>query len=146
MFMGDTGSQFLGLFLGATSIQYIWNFEPTVGVIFSGKSIYLTLIVFAIPIVDTTVVFVNRIRRGQSPFVGGKDHTSHNLSYLGLTDSQVGLTYTGISIASLALIAYATLGVDNWTNWHGMIYGLYFLLLLTSFFYITYYNRKKSHD
>ena len=146
MFMGDTGSQFLGLFLGATSIQYIWNFEPAVGALFSGKSIYLTLLVFALPIVDTTVVFVNRIRRGQSPFVGGKDHTSHNLSYLGLSDSQVGWTYIGISITSLVFIAYATLLVDNWTNWHGMIYGLYFLLLLISFFYITYYNRKKSHD
>jgi len=146
MFMGDTGSQFLGVFLGALSMQYLWNYEPNLPGAIETRSIFIVLITFSLPIIDTTVVFVNRISRGQSPFVGGKDHTSHNLSYLGMKDSQVGFAYIGISLIGFLMVNYAMFYVDNWTFFHGMIYGLYFILLLTAFFYLTVHNRKQLND
>ncbi len=50
------------------------------------------------PVMDTLTVFIHRLRRGQSPFVGGKDHTTHHLAYLGLSDRQVFYALAGLTI------------------------------------------------
>src|SRR5690606_3612562 len=89
IFMGDTGSQFLGIFLAATSIIYLWNFKPINGIENTFQQILMVALAFIIPLVDTITVSINRPLRGQSPFVGGKDHTTHHLSYLGISDSGV---------------------------------------------------------
>jgi UDP-GlcNAc:undecaprenyl-phosphate GlcNAc-1-phosphate transferase len=42
--------------------------------------------VLAVPIFDTSLVFVSRLRRGKNPLTTpGKDHISHRLTALGLT-------------------------------------------------------------
>ncbi len=100
MFMGDTGSQFLGLFLAIAGIHFVWN----IPVSFNEHSLLfkfgLVFLVFLIPITDTTAVTINRIRKGSSPFVGGKDHTTHHLSYLGLSDSKVALILISVNVIS----------------------------------------------
>jgi hypothetical protein len=47
-------------------------------------SVVIPLLVLAYPIFDTTLVVVLRLRSGRSPFVGGRDHSSHRLVRLGL--------------------------------------------------------------
>ena len=75
MYMGDTGSQYLGVLLAALSIKYLWN--PVTTDEFSiSRQFLIPLISFIIPIVDTTTVVVKRISKGKSPFIGGKDHTT----------------------------------------------------------------------
>ncbi|MCG8575560.1 MAG: undecaprenyl/decaprenyl-phosphate alpha-N-acetylglucosaminyl 1-phosphate transferase [Flavobacteriales bacterium] len=105
MFMGDTGSQFLGFFLAFFSIRYLWN--NGVGAESDSYSILsnltLVLITFCIPIIDTTYVVIKRIRRGQSPMIGGRDHTTHTLSYKGMSDSQVAYTFVLLGIVSCLL-------------------------------------------
>jgi UDP-GlcNAc:undecaprenyl-phosphate GlcNAc-1-phosphate transferase len=105
MFMGDTGSMFLGLFLAYYSIKFLWNMGHESGEYSIFSNLTLVLIAFATPIIDTTFVTIRRIRRGQSPMIGGKDHTTHTLSYRGLTDKQVGLVYVVFGIVS-SLLAY----------------------------------------
>jgi UDP-GlcNAc:undecaprenyl-phosphate GlcNAc-1-phosphate transferase len=105
MFMGDTGSMFLGLFLAYYSIKFLWNMGYESGEYSIFSNLTLVLIAFATPIIDTTFVTIRRIRRGQSPMIGGKDHTTHTLSYRGLTDKQVGLVYVVFGIVS-SLLAY----------------------------------------
>lgn len=146
MYMGDTGSQFLGLFLAAIGIQFLWNLEPYDSTLLNYRPLFLVLVTFALPIIDTTVVFVNRIRRGQSPFIGGKDHTSHNLSYLGFNDRQVAMIYIVISTIGLIFVIFGTSFVDKWSVIHSMIYGFYFFLLLITFFSITAYNKKRPNE
>lgn len=106
MYMGDSGSQFLGLVISAFGIEVCWNnsYDPLqtgVGL----ENICLVLLVFLLPITDTTTVFVNRILRGSSPFVGGKDHTTHHLFFKGLTEKRVAILYFFISTIG-CLIAY----------------------------------------
>lgn len=108
MFMGDTGSQFLGAFLGVLGIDYCWNsFSLVNNNWFSINPIFLgflsVALVFILPITDTITVSVNRIRRGQSPFVGGKDHTTHHLFFRGLTEKRIGILYFGIGLVGLSL-------------------------------------------
>jgi UDP-GlcNAc:undecaprenyl-phosphate GlcNAc-1-phosphate transferase len=103
MFMGDTGSQFIGMFLAYFSIKYLWNNELLTENYTLFSNLTLVLTVFAVPIVDTTVVSVNRILRGQSPMVGGRDHTTHHLVYKGLTERQVAFTFMALGMISVMI-------------------------------------------
>ena len=143
MFMGDTGSQFIGVFLAIISIKYMWNGTSYAGESNQYQQIATVIMAFILPIIDTTCVVINRLARKQSPFVGGKDHTTHHLSYLGLNDSRVGFVYLGISALSLIICFASFRYIENW-NWiHTSIFGFYFVVLFGILFYITQQNKGK---
>jgi UDP-GlcNAc:undecaprenyl-phosphate GlcNAc-1-phosphate transferase len=137
IYMGDTGSQFLGVLLGAIAITCFWN-TPFDGNMYHSqtKQVILTVIVFIVPIVDTTTVTINRLLRGQSPFVGGKDHTTHHLSYAGFSDRQVALIMGIISMFS-CLITVWVLSIDSWTFFQAALLTIYFLIIFGLLFYIS---------
>jgi len=146
MYMGDTGSQFLGILLAAIGIKYCWNATSIDGDINTSRQLVTVLLVFLLPIVDTTIVVINRLTRGQSPFVGGKDHTTHNLSYLGLSDSQVAFVFTGIAIISGLLVYYIFRFVKEWSHMHTIGFFAYFLVLFLTMFFITKHNKKSNKE
>jgi UDP-GlcNAc:undecaprenyl-phosphate GlcNAc-1-phosphate transferase len=78
IFMGDAGSLFIGFTLACIAALGSWR-SPT-----TPTSIVIPLLVLAYPIFDITLVVILRLRRGQSPVVGGRDHSSHRLVNLGL--------------------------------------------------------------
>lgn len=78
IFMGDAGSLFIGFTLACLAALGSWR-SPTVP-----TSVIIPLLVLAYPIFDTTLVVILRLRRGQSPVIGGRDHSSHRLVNLGL--------------------------------------------------------------
>lgn len=87
IFMGDTGSLFLGFLLAALGIKL--RFPSNVPWI----TWLVPVCVLAVPIFDTTLVFVSRLRRGRNPLTTpGKDHLSHRLVALGLTRREAVLT------------------------------------------------------
>jgi UDP-GlcNAc:undecaprenyl-phosphate GlcNAc-1-phosphate transferase len=135
MYMGDTGSQFLGVFLAAIGIRYLWNAEPPTGDLISAKNLFLPIIVFIMPIIDTTSVVINRLGRGQSPFVGGKDHTTHALAYLGLSDSQVALVFWVLTLISLILVIIMEKFLGDWRHSYTFLFAGYFLSMFGIFFY-----------
>lgn len=104
LYMGDTGSQFLGVFLSALSIKYVWNIPHTHMPHYT--SLLLVILVFLLPIIDTTAVTINRLLKGSSPFVGGRDHTTHHLFFSGFSERKVFLIFTGISLLSCILVGY----------------------------------------
>lgn len=138
MFMGDTGSQFLGVFLAYIGIVYFWNDAYKTGPVIASKQIIIAVLAFALPIIDTTVVVVKRLSKGQSPFVGGKDHTTHSLAFLGLSDRSVAAVFIILSFVSLCLIYLIQAYVIIWTHYFTVIFILYFLILLSFFFYISW--------
>lgn len=142
MYMGDSGSQFLGILLALIGIRYFWNSTFLDGSVSQWQQIFTLLIAFLLPIVDTTIVSINRIGRGQSPFVGGKDHTTHNLSYLGMSDSQVALTFAGISFANLLLCYILFRFVDVWNSYIAITCAVYALTIFAAFFILC---RKQKH-
>ncbi len=93
MFMGDTGSQFLGIFLAYFSIKLFWNNGITENDYSIFSNLTLVLAAFSVPLIDTTFVMIRRIRNGQSPMIGGKDHTTHTLVYKGLKERQVAFVF-----------------------------------------------------
>ena len=148
MYMGDTGSQFLGILLAVVGIKYCWNATSLEGAISLSRQLITVLLIFLLPIIDTSVVVINRIGRGQSPFVGGKDHTTHNLSYLGLSDSQVAFVFSGLSILSGFFVYYLFRFVETWNHIYTLIFGGYCLLIFFIMMYITRYNknRRKTNE
>ena len=87
IFMGDTGSMFLCFLLAALGIKL--RFPSNVPWI----TWLVPVCVLALPIFDTTLVFVSRLRRGKNPLTTpGKDHLSHRLVALGLTRREAVLT------------------------------------------------------
>lgn len=141
MYMGDTGSQFLGVFLAFVGIRFFWNTPSPLGTWEPERQASAAVIVFLLPIIDTTVVSINRIRRGHSPFVGGRDHTTHHLGYMGLSDGQVALTFIGISLLNVFLTFVMFRFITEWRNLHTVIFVSYALIVFTSFFILTLRTR-----
>jgi len=85
IYMGDTGSLFLGFLLAVLAIQLR----------FPENSNFVTwmvpVLVLGLPIFDMTLVIFSRIRRGVSPNTAGKDHISHRLVHLGFTQREAVL-------------------------------------------------------
>jgi UDP-GlcNAc:undecaprenyl-phosphate/decaprenyl-phosphate GlcNAc-1-phosphate transferase len=109
LFMGDAGSQFIGLFVAFFAIDNLWNIPFNLELP-SWLGALLALVAFTPAAVDTLTVVINRLRRGQSPMVGGKDHTTHHLVYSGLNDRQVWYVFLGIGfVATLLVIAMVNL-------------------------------------
>lgn len=107
MFMGDTGSQFLGVFLGSFSIHFCWNIYPK-NLIETQDHVYhfvIVALVFLLPLTDTITVVINRLMAGRSPFIGGKDHTTHHLFFKGISEKKISILYLVLSFVGM-LIAY----------------------------------------
>ena len=137
------GKRDFGVFLAIISIKYMWNGTSYSGETNQYQQVATVVMAFILPIIDTTCVVINRIARKQSPFVGGKDHTTHHLSYLGLNDGRVGFVYLAISALSLIICFASFRYIENW-NWiQTLIFGLYFLFLFVIMFYITQQNKGK---
>jgi UDP-GlcNAc:undecaprenyl-phosphate/decaprenyl-phosphate GlcNAc-1-phosphate transferase len=97
LFMGDMGALPIGFGLAALAL----GLRPRVG---PPLSIVVPVIALAVPIFDTTLIVIARIRAGQSPAIGGTDHTSHRLLAKGLTARQAA---AALWAAQLVLGAFA---------------------------------------
>ena len=91
IYMGDAGALFLGVLLATLTIRLEPNTTTEIGS-------YLTpIFLLAVPILDTSVAVISRLRRQVSPFQGGQDHLSHRLIRSGLSRKQTAATLWGLS-------------------------------------------------
>jgi len=83
IFMGDSGSLFLGLNLSVLTLASpMQTHAPTRLLSFMAGPAFILLV----PILDTTLVTVSRILSGRSAAQGGRDHSSHRLVAIGLSE------------------------------------------------------------
>ena len=130
MYMGDSGSQFLGVFLAWLGVKFLWNGLDYYGEPVQAKQIIWAAILFLGPISDTTTVTINRLLKGKSPFVGGRDHTTHCLVYNGLAQRHVAFIFLGIPIFS-GILAGLWINISKpWDILQTVIAALYFLIVL----------------
>ena len=96
VFMGSSGALTLGFALGCLGI-------------IGGAKMATVLLVLAVPVIDVAWLIVLRVRRGKSPFQGGRDHLHFRLLDLGLSQRQIVIGYYLISalFGGLALIIEA---------------------------------------
>lgn len=141
LFMGDTGSQLLGLLLAAMGIIYFWN-DP----LSSGNNspvsrrLLLVAIGYILPLTDTTIVFINRILQKKSPFIGGCDHTTHHLFFRGIREKYIAIIFAFIGIISTLLIFIIKNYISEWNTNYFLIFALFPIVIFTSFFILTRIN------
>ena len=95
IFMGDGGSLYLGFSLATLSLMDLGN-RPLASL----SVVAVPLFVLAIPIFDTTLVTVLRIMNRRSIAKGGRDHSSHRLVSLGLSERRAVLTLYVLSFGA----------------------------------------------
>jgi UDP-GlcNAc:undecaprenyl-phosphate GlcNAc-1-phosphate transferase len=136
IYMGDTGSMFVGLVLAFLGIVYFWNIKASPDNISYIRQGLIPVIVFIVPIMDTTFVSFARISRGKSPFVGGKDHLTHHLTHIGIPEQLVPVTLGLVSVVSGGLGMYAFYLIPEWSSWYSALFLLYPVGLLGIFFFL----------
>jgi UDP-GlcNAc:undecaprenyl-phosphate/decaprenyl-phosphate GlcNAc-1-phosphate transferase len=91
IFMGDSGSYFLGYMLAALSILGSMKSEATVAIL-------IPIIALGVPLLDTVMAPIRRIILGKKPFHPDKSHIHHKLLKLGLTHRNAVLLMYGATI------------------------------------------------
>jgi UDP-GlcNAc:undecaprenyl-phosphate GlcNAc-1-phosphate transferase len=138
LFMGDAGSQFIGLFVSFFAIRNLWNVSAETETN-AWASIIVTLIAFTPAAADTLTVVINRMKKGKSPMVGGKDHTTHHLVYAGLNDIQVWYVFLGLGIGATLLSLSMIYLIDIGVIFPIAFFSIYFIAT----FYFLYRNTLK---
>ena len=129
LYMGDSGSLFLGYCLGFISILFSWNNNIESSWIFQIQPVILF---FTIPLLDLMTVMISRIRDGKSPMIGGTDHISHRLLKKGYTSSQVLIIFGFFSL----IILITTMGILYLNEFVSLFLLIgYFLSVLISLIY-----------
>jgi UDP-GlcNAc:undecaprenyl-phosphate GlcNAc-1-phosphate transferase len=128
IYMGDAGALFLGVLLATLTIRLRPDSDTLLGS-------YLTpVFLLAIPILDTTVAVLSRLRRHLSPFQGGQDHLSHRLIRAGLSRKQAATSLWGLSGlygAVVICISRPNLSIENYVVGGA---GLLWVVLFIFFF------------
>ena len=126
IFMGDAGSLFLGAALSLLTVHANGQASNILSLVAIPSCILL------VPILDTTLVTITRLLRGQPISQGGRDHASHRLVILGLSEPQaVLLLYSMASVAGVSAVLI---------EWFSYSLGLAFLpLVLIAFTLFTAY-------
>jgi UDP-GlcNAc:undecaprenyl-phosphate GlcNAc-1-phosphate transferase len=110
IFMGDTGSMFLGFVLATTAIQTNQKSSTAVALI-------VPVIALGVPIADTLLAMARRAARGAPLFSADRGHIHHRLLALGLSQRQaVAVLYVACAaLGGLALaMSFATAGQAAW--------------------------------
>jgi len=106
IYMGDAGALFLGVIVSVLTIRLNPGITP------QWSSIALLPMLLAVPILDTSVAVLSRIKRGISPFTGGKDHLSHRIMRKGLSKRRTAF----VLWAMQAFFVGCALTVYTWTT------------------------------
>ena len=102
IFMGDTGSTFLGYVLAVVSIQGLFKFYTII-------SFVVPFLMLGLPIFDTCFAFFRRIAHGQSPMSPDRSHIHHRLIDMGFSQKQaVAVLYLVSAILGLTAVVLAT--------------------------------------
>jgi UDP-GlcNAc:undecaprenyl-phosphate/decaprenyl-phosphate GlcNAc-1-phosphate transferase len=132
IFMGDTGSMLIGLFMAASSIMLTGQVDPgglTGGVFLPAfLPIVLPLIILSVPLVDLGLAIIRRTRKGRSPFAPDKEHLHHRLLDLGHGQERAVLimsTFTAVVAFGAVSLAFVPL----WITGLGVGFGIFGLIV-----------------
>lgn len=129
IFMGDTGSLFLGHLLAAIGLKL--HFSGA----YANVTWLVPMLILGLPIFDITLVVISRLRRHIHPLQGGKDHTSHRLVALGLTrrEAVLVLYLVGAGLGACGMMVTMLKSSDDNSNGY-IVAGLVLIVAIYAFF------------
>lgn len=141
IFMGDTGSLLIGLVSAVLALKFI-AVSPAADVYNSGASstLGITLAILIGPVSDTLRVFIIRLSRGRSPFLGDRNHIHHRILKLGFSHLQTTLILAALN-GIIILLAFFLAAYGNG------IMMVSIALLLTAFNWtLTFFIRSRARQ
>lgn len=99
IFLGDAGSLFFGFMLSCLAVIHLNT----------SKSLTVALapvLIMTYPIFDLMFVSISRLKEGRKVYIGGKDHSSHKINFMGLTQKS---TVFVIQLINLLLVVSAVI-------------------------------------
>jgi UDP-GlcNAc:undecaprenyl-phosphate GlcNAc-1-phosphate transferase len=120
VFMGDSGSMFLGYIIGGVSIMGLLKTATILGLVFP-------LLILGMPVTDLTFAIIRRKLRGQSMATADRGHLHHRLLDAGLTQRQAVLSMYGMSAC---FGVAAVLGAKGQWIWAWAVLLIVFALLI----------------
>jgi UDP-GlcNAc:undecaprenyl-phosphate GlcNAc-1-phosphate transferase len=133
LFLGDSGAQSIGFLMAALAIMY----HPL------GKeqaaTWFIKVMLMAVPIFDTCLVFFSRLRQKQWFFIAGQDHTYHRLVNMGITAGHAVLI---LQIGAIMMNCLAFISISLAPIYSNILFMAVFLVGLALFFYF----EKKQQD
>ena len=100
IFMGDSGALYAGFMLATLSITGI--VKPSTGI-----SMYLPILILAIPLMDVAFSSTRRMLKGSSPFVADSEHIHHKLLHAGYSQDRLVLLLAGFSLVCALLSIFS---------------------------------------
>lgn len=107
IFMGDGGSTLLGSIVGIASVILCYHSKQVI------TDFTALFILCGIPIYDTLLVMILRIKKGISPFKGSRDHFALRMVEMGFSRIQTVISAYIVTLA-LALVAFVIHYVNDW--------------------------------
>ncbi len=105
IFMGDSGSNFLGFGLAVVSIMGMVK-------IAAAFTMLLPMVILAVPILDTLFAIIRRLIAGKSPFEPDSSHLHHRIAKLGFSHKQTAFIIYTISLL-LAVVSVISLNIEK---------------------------------
>lgn len=100
IFMGDTGSLFLGYTLSIISVSGVFKLHTLI-------SLLIPISIFALPLFDTAFAILRRLAHKKSPFTADRGHLHHRLIDMGFTQKEaVGILYAICGILGMVAITF----------------------------------------
>lgn len=103
IFMGDTGSMFLGALISVLTIRFVESNLMNSNGIFFNSSPAISFSLIALPLIDAAKVFIIRIIEKRSPIKPDKRHFHHNLLSMGLSHLSITLIAIAVCVAIFLL-------------------------------------------
>jgi UDP-N-acetylmuramyl pentapeptide phosphotransferase/UDP-N-acetylglucosamine-1-phosphate transferase len=111
MFLGDTGSLFLGLTI-VLLVGYLLNSQNAVSIPYNINRALFALVALCYPLLDTLRVFTLRIAKGKSPFTADKNHLHHKLLGFGFNHCTTTLSLLSFNICIFLVNAFCFKNTD----------------------------------
>ena len=138
IFMGDSGSMFVGYMLAVATTLAAFRTPRALNVFFP---VVVPLVIFAIPLYDTISVLVIRMKDGRPLFGADRSHFSHRLMRLGMGDRMVLLT-VGLTVMATSPGATIPYGSSTWRVVIPAIQALAVILVIVQLELVSARNRE----
>jgi len=127
LFLGDSGALLLGFMVAALAIVYTPPGLP------QASSWFVPILLLGVPIFDTILVTVSRMRRGLPIYKANRDHTYHRLVYLGMSPNRAVLT---MHLAAILVGCLAFVALSLPPLWANLTFGLALLAGLVALLWL----------
>ncbi|MEW5804254.1 MAG: MraY family glycosyltransferase [bacterium] len=130
VFLGDTGSLFLGYAVGVCMILLYSNSSMISPVI--------PLYIVGVPIIDTSLVIFERYMDNRPVFMPDKNHLHHKLLKIGFRHNEAVLIIYLMQLLMIILAWFLWFAID------GAILGIYLLMIIAALLFLLLFKRKEA--